>query len=148
MCRFSLIANRCRSHCGNDFILGSLGAYKEIRCMILKFFVILFLIFFLMLILRHIRISFQKSVRRTHAQRNDINICSLAQWQMRGILFRKILNVAIFLLFWIECNQKFKDSDSYKSHQMKHLGIRPYRCDWPGCECEGKSHKLFHIYFN
>jgi len=30
--------------------LGSLGAYKEIRCMLLTFFVILFFIFLLMLI--------------------------------------------------------------------------------------------------
>ncbi len=31
---------------------------------------------------------------------------------------------------------------------MKHLGIRPYRCDWPGCECEGKFDKLFYINCN
>lgn len=39
-----------------------------------------------------------------------------------------------FVCHFEGCEYRTRDSNRLKSHERKHLGIKPYRCKWPGCE--------------
>lgn len=52
-----------------------------------------------------------------------------------------------FVCDQIECGKSFTRSSDLKRHRRFHLGIKPFKCRWPGCSyaSQDRSHIIRHI---